>query len=94
MLQHLKDLEVKADRQSKASPFSYRVTVVENINGMTVQRQVLPDGQTSEQMRHQFIGNSQGLSELSRLLDRRQEELTEIITQQKQEEEIKRQENQ
>lgn len=94
VLLQLKVLADKADRQSKASPFSYRVILTENINGVSIQRQVLPDGQTAEQMRHQFIGNFQGLSELSRLLDQRQEELTGIIEQQKQDEEDKRQEQQ
>lgn len=45
-------------------------------------RQVLPDGVTAAALHHQFIGNFQGLTELSRLVEARLAELEAIIKQQ------------
>ena len=82
VLARLKSLAEAADRQAKASPFSYRITLIDNVDGRQVARQVLPDGHLAEQMRHQFIGNFQGLNALSKLLDDRKAELEELITEQ------------
>lgn len=38
------------------------------------------DGAKCEQLRHQFIGNFQGISKLERLLDDREAELSEQVT--------------
>jgi hypothetical protein len=42
----------------------------------------MPDGQTAEAMRQQFIGNYKGLIELQQILTAREEELREIIKKQ------------
>jgi hypothetical protein len=45
--------------------------------------QVFPDYHTQEALRHEFIGNEQGLLELERLLQQNEDEILRILEEQK-----------
>ena len=82
VLNLLKDKSEAADRQIKSSPIAHRITL-QTIEGPT---QVPIDGVLYAALHNQFIGNFQGLTELSRVLANREADLRALIKQQEEKE--------
>ena len=64
VLKQLKGLSLMASQMALASPQVYHKDL---------------DGVKCDQLRHQFIGNYQGLSKLEKLLDDREAELSKLV---------------
>jgi len=84
VLGKLQELAEPARRLALAPPQTYRITLTDfaPAEQRVYQREAMPDGQTAEAMRQQFIGNYKGLIELQQILTAREEELREIIKKQ------------